>query len=127
MQTYQVNDVMIECEPCDHCGARASEGDALAAVARHRELMGRSTCSVCGEEIRPMSWEVQHVVLEGKPVWYASPKDRGAYVTIQSARRRVGVAGVLHETCARRVLPHLPLEVWTEIRESVDRAMRPTP
>jgi hypothetical protein len=127
MQTYQVNDVTISCEPCDHCGARASEGDALAAVARHREIMGRRACSACGLEIVPVSWEVQHLILEGKAAWYASPTDRGAHVTLHSSRRRVGIAGVLHEACARRAMPHLPAEFWKEIKDDSARAMWPTP
>jgi hypothetical protein len=127
MPTYRVNDVTIECEPCDHCGAQASEGDALAAIVRHHEIMGRTTCSACGEEIVSVSWEVQHLVLEGKPVWYAAPTDRGAAITVLSARRRIGMGGTLHEACARRALPHLSPEVWKELAEDRSRAMWPTP
>lgn len=115
MDTYRVNDMILNVHECAHCGKVAGEGEAQAAVRRYLELMGSVSCCVCGKEIIVIGFEIMHGVLEPDGAcWLASPTDGTSPVTIRIARRAVSIAGSFHESCARTAMPYLSEDFWKE-------------
>src|SRR5260221_13686107 len=120
METYRVDDVTLNVHKCNHCGKTATEAEAQAAIKNYLELMGQSTCCVCGKEIKIGSFEVEHGAISGDGVaWFAAPTDSRAPITIRIDRGTVSAAGSFHEQCARVGLPYLPEAFWKERERSM--------
>lgn len=116
MHTFCVDDVVLNVYPCVHCGKDATEGEAQAAVARYRDLMGLASCCVCAQPILIPSYDIEHIMGDATSVgWFAYPTDGRSPVSLRIDRRRVSIGACLHEECARRAMPHLSEDFWKEM------------
>ena len=116
--TYQVNDITLNCYPCAHCGEKCSEAQAMQAVAFYKRTSSPDCCVVCGLEVVPQSWSIRHVADQKGKTWSATPTEPRTGIILSHPNEDSGIEGVLHVDCAKRALPHLPAVFWNTPRRS---------
>jgi len=104
-KSIRVNDTVIYLKSC-HCGLIPGESEAMRAIAELSSLDVTKKCCVCGKEIKPSSFVIEHQADVAGAKWIANPNyDDLEQIIVRPGRKDCLSA---HKHCLPRAFPHLP-------------------